>query len=337
MNKQQLFDAIYKELESSNHLGQDKEHYYFITGVVSAALDKIPDPHRELIEDTFLKTGKHAPEECSELADAKIQDMAEDNMPSLKHQLTILRNEFYDTMPSQGEISAWDMITWAKTIFKRFDDAIDSIVDPPSYPADWGHGDYEGYVANLQKRIKELEGQTEPNISFEAALEAEMDKLPYTKHVDDGGYNQGQLAGFEKGAEWARGRAFPAEDGPWKYEVHHNQGPEDSNDWITITDGKVILHFDQHQDEDGEEKMIALLNQLKAKIWYENPDAHIAGYYRENAAMWQKEYDECRKLLYTLVGLKMVKEHEGRTPEYQERQPKAWEAAIEFLNKYQHF
>ena len=30
----------------------------------------------------------------------------------------------------------------------------------------------------------------------------EMDKLPFSKHVDDGLFNDGQLMGFELGAKW---------------------------------------------------------------------------------------------------------------------------------------
>jgi len=32
----------------------------------------------------------------------------------------------------------------------------------------------------------------------------EMDKLPFSKHIDDGLYNDGQLIGFELGAKWMR-------------------------------------------------------------------------------------------------------------------------------------
>lgn len=39
--------------------------------------------------------------------------------------------------------------------------------------------------------------------NFEELLQKELDALPYTKHLDDGGYNDGQLAGFELGARWA--------------------------------------------------------------------------------------------------------------------------------------
>lgn len=56
----------------------------------------------------------------------------------------------------------------------------------------------------------------------------------------------------------------------------------------------------------------------------------------EGAELWRQEYDDCRKILKELVDLKMVKEFEGKTEEYKERQPLAWMAAIEFLNVYQH-
>jgi len=39
--------------------------------------------------------------------------------------------------------------------------------------------------------------------NFEELLQKELDKLPYTKHLDDGQYNDGQVAGFENGARWA--------------------------------------------------------------------------------------------------------------------------------------
>ena len=42
--------------------------------------------------------------------------------------------------------------------------------------------------------------------NFEKRLQEQLDKLPYTKHFDDGGYNDGQMAGFEHGARWANSR-----------------------------------------------------------------------------------------------------------------------------------
>ena len=38
---------------------------------------------------------------------------------------------------------------------------------------------------------------------FMASLQSEINKLPYTKHLDDGQYNDGVITGFELGAEWA--------------------------------------------------------------------------------------------------------------------------------------
>lgn len=38
-------------------------------------------------------------------------------------------------------------------------------------------------------------------------LKERLDELPYTKHLDDGGYNDGQVVGFEIGAEWGYKKA----------------------------------------------------------------------------------------------------------------------------------
>ena len=42
---------------------------------------------------------------------------------------------------------------------------------------------------------------------WDQGLAAELEKLPYTKHLDDGQYNDGQLAGFEFGATWGYNKA----------------------------------------------------------------------------------------------------------------------------------
>ena len=39
--------------------------------------------------------------------------------------------------------------------------------------------------------------------NFEQLLQDELNKLPFEKGLDDGQYNDGQLAGFEAGARWA--------------------------------------------------------------------------------------------------------------------------------------
>ena len=38
-------------------------------------------------------------------------------------------------------------------------------------------------------------------------LEARLKELPYTKHLDDGMFNDGQVSGFESGAEWGYNKA----------------------------------------------------------------------------------------------------------------------------------
>jgi hypothetical protein len=38
---------------------------------------------------------------------------------------------------------------------------------------------------------------------FEELLQVRLDELPYTKHLDDGQYNDGKAYGFECGARWA--------------------------------------------------------------------------------------------------------------------------------------
>lgn len=37
---------------------------------------------------------------------------------------------------------------------------------------------------------------------WQEGLKEQLDKLPDTEHLDDGGYNDGQIAGFELGAQW---------------------------------------------------------------------------------------------------------------------------------------
>jgi GT2 family glycosyltransferase len=41
-------------------------------------------------------------------------------------------------------------------------------------------------------------------MNFESQLKAKIDELPFTKHVDAGMYNDGQIDGFEAGARWAK-------------------------------------------------------------------------------------------------------------------------------------
>ena len=43
---------------------------------------------------------------------------------------------------------------------------------------------------------------------FEKFLQTELDKLPYTKHLDDGSFNDGRVFGFEEGARWMKNQYF---------------------------------------------------------------------------------------------------------------------------------
>lgn len=58
---------------------------------------------------------------------------------------------------------------------------------------------------------------------------------------------------------------------------------------------------------------------------------------QEGADLWKAEYDNCRGILCALVQLKIEKDTKGKTDYYLSQQPKAWEAAKEFLKQYQHF
>lgn len=48
----------------------------------------------------------------------------------------------------------------------------------------------------------------------------------------------------------------------------------------------------------------------------------------------KQECDNCRSILQELVDLKIIKDKDGKTPEYEKLQPKAWQKAKSFLDKY---
>lgn len=82
------------------------------------------------------------------------------------------------------------------------------------------------------------------------------------------------------------------------------------------------------EDEEELQKWIALgfknkYIELEDAVW-------------EGAEMWKQEYDNCRQLLNELMQLKVIKDRAGKTDDYLKRQPIAWNAAKEFLKKYQH-
>jgi hypothetical protein len=70
-----------------------------------------------------------------------------------------------------------------------------------------GHGclpmDFNTFNSLMQSYHDHCEAAREIPKGFTEAMLLEQDKLPYTKHLDDGQYNDGQIMGFQLGAEWA--------------------------------------------------------------------------------------------------------------------------------------
>lgn len=70
------------DLKPGVQLQDEHDHYIGGVNAINEALERLPlpvaaHPHttREVIENILLQTGKHNPEECSELADAMLRDM----------------------------------------------------------------------------------------------------------------------------------------------------------------------------------------------------------------------------------------------------------------------
>jgi hypothetical protein len=58
-----------------------------------------------------------------------------------------------------------------------------------------------------QSEMKDAKDGLYEDDVWKVGLEDELNKLPYTKHLDDGQYNDGQLVGFELGATWGYNKA----------------------------------------------------------------------------------------------------------------------------------
>jgi hypothetical protein len=140
-------------------------------------------------------------------------------------------------------------------------------------------------------------------VGFEDAMEAEINKLPYTKHVDDGQYNDGQLAGFELGARWAAGRVFPTE-GPWKVRVDHSPGHPESgcsgDTYIVLTDGRVELTFDGGIDDNDEQLLCDLLNARKINLDYDH-EAEL--YATQMRGLYEECYGELKRVQEAQAGV----------------------------------
>jgi hypothetical protein len=98
---------------------------------------------------------------------------------------------------------------------------------------------------------------------WEQGLGAELEKLPYTKHLDDGQYNDGQLAGFEFGATWGYNKAkekykYTEEDLSKAIDMARN-----GNRKVIDTKGVEYLFILQ------EDKIIQSLQQSKMPVAFE--------------------------------------------------------------------
>jgi hypothetical protein len=72
------------------------------------------------------------------------------------------------------------------------------------HPADYHAEDLNKYIDYLEAEVKKLNkhGVSGSVLPTEDELKVRLDELPYTKHLDDGQYNDGQAYGFECGARW---------------------------------------------------------------------------------------------------------------------------------------
>ena len=65
----------------------------------------------------------------------------------------------------------------------------------------------------LHNQVPDVRKMVEGDV-WKAGLEDELNKLPYTKHLDDGQYNDGVLSGFELGATWGYNIAKEKSENP---------------------------------------------------------------------------------------------------------------------------
>ena len=87
-------------------------------------------------------------------------------------------------------------------------------------------------IAHLPLGSPILEGVSllpplETDSAWNHGLEEKLAELPYTKHLDDGQYNDGKMAGFEFGAQWGFDKArekykFTEEDAKYFFEYGRN-------------------------------------------------------------------------------------------------------------------
>jgi hypothetical protein len=87
----------------------------------------------------------------------------------------------------------------------------------------------------------------------------------------------------------------------------------------------------------GKNEVVTVVHMAQlAKAYADEQIELFSSAIAEGGELWKDEYDNCRQVLIELVELKRIKDEQGKTEDYATRQPKAWQAAKEFLSKYQH-
>lgn len=109
-------------------------------------------------------------------------------------------------------------------------------------------------------------------------------------------------------------------DGPWKFEVVHSVTNNESSvdevdEYVTISDGSLTLYIEQHEDEEGEQKLVNLLNQLKAKLSRTDDNEFMMYEYKR---MYHEAIEEIKKLQPAPSGLRWI---DNGLPEFTWRGP----------------
>ena len=106
-----------------------------------------------------------------------------------------------NTRKNRLKIMRTELIEKVKNILKGID--LDEVSDTNGWWETSSGAEFG--TKKLNEVIKAIQALSEEKVvsaDFESALTYELSKLPYTKHLDDGQYNDGQINGFEMGARW---------------------------------------------------------------------------------------------------------------------------------------
>ena len=120
---------------------------------------------------------------------------------------------------------------------------------------------------------------------WQEGLKEQLDKLPYTKHLDDGGYNDGQLAGFELGAQWGYNKCKE------KYKLNNKKM-------------KAILEFDFEKDDYDRNRFEDAVNGPKWKSSMNELDNWLREQIKYNPNISEETYEafeECREKIREII------------------------------------